>query len=256
MLNDLADKSIDKSIPIPLYFQLKEILFGYLETLNDGDVIPTEVELCEHFAISRPTVRQAVNELVAEGHIVRRKGKGSFVSRSKIKQDFLLVLESFNTEMQGKGLLHDTQVLSKGIRCASAQAAEVFGIKTADKLVYLSRLRSVNGEPIVLVNTWLPAERFSPLLAFDFEKESLYDLMERELGCLLHTTKRYLEARIAGDFEAKSLHIHAGDPIQFIETIASEADGVPVEFSQAYYRGDRNRFALEVSRKRVAANLS
>jgi len=251
LLKVLADKSIDKNIPIPLYFQLKEILFGYLETLSDGDVIPTEVELCEHFAISRPTVRQAVNELVAEGHIVRRKGKGSFVSRSKIKQDFLLVLESFNTEMQEKGLPHDTRVLSKGIRGASAQAAEVFGIKTGDKMVYLSRLRSIQGEPIVLVNTWLPADRFSPLLDFDFEKESLYSLMERELGCLLHTTKRYLEARIAGDFEAKSLHIAVGDPIQFIETITSESDDVPVEFSQAYYRGDRNRFSLEVSRKRV-----
>jgi GntR family transcriptional regulator len=251
LLKELADKSIDKSIPIPLYFQLKEILLGYLENLSDGDPIPTEVELCEHFDISRPTVRQAINELVTEGQIVRRKGKGSFVSRSKFKQDFLLVLESFNTEMHEKGLQPETSLLSAGVRGASAQAAEVFGIKTGEELIFLSRLRSVNSEPIVLVNTWLPADRFRAILDHDLETESLYEVLEREFGCILLTTRRYLEARIAGDFEAKSLKIDVGDPIQFIETIASVENDVPVEFSLAYYRGDRNRFSLEVSRRGV-----
>jgi GntR family transcriptional regulator len=251
VLKELADKSIDKSIPIPLYFQLKEILLGYLENLDDGDVIPTEVELCEHFDISRPTVRQAINELVTEGQIIRRKGKGSFVSRSKIKQDFLLVLESFNTEMQEKGLKPETRLLSMKVRGASSQAAEVFGIKTGEDLVFISRLRSTNNEPIVLVNTWLPADRFAPILKFDLEKESLYEVLEKEFGCVLTNTKRYLEARLAGDFEAEKLGISQGDPVQFIETIATEEDDVPVEFSLAYYRGDRNRFALEVSRRGV-----
>lgn len=251
MLKELADKSIDKSIPIPLYFQLKEILLGYLENLEDGDSIPTEVELCEHFDISRPTVRQAINELVTEGQIVRRKGKGSFVSRSKIKQDFLLVLESFNTEMQEKGLTPETRVLSAGIRGASAQAAEVFGFKTGDDLVFISRLRSINKEPIVLVNTWLPADRFAAILEHNLATESLYRVMEQQFGCIITTTKRTLEARIAGDFEAESLLIEPGDPIQFIETIASEKKGLPVEFSLAYYRGDRNKFSLEVSGRGV-----
>lgn len=251
VLKELADKSIDKSIPIPLYFQLKEIMLGYLETLDDGDVIPTEVELCEHFDISRPTVRQAISELVTEGQIVRRKGKGSFVSRQKIKQDFLLVLESFNEEMQEKGLNPETKLVSMKMRGASARAAEVFGIEAGEDLVFISRLRSTNNEPIVLVNTWLPADRFAPLLNFDLETESLYEVMEREFNCVLTNTKRYLEARLAGDFEAEKLDIDPGDPVQFIETIATEDDGRPVEFSLAYYRGDRNRFALEVSRRGV-----
>ncbi|MBI9106189.1 MAG: GntR family transcriptional regulator [Spirochaetales bacterium] len=253
MRRELADKSIDKSIPIPLYFQLKEILLGFLETLDDGDLIPTEVELCEHFDISRPTVRQAINELVTEGHIIRRKGKGSFVTRTKIKQDFLLVLESFNTEMQQKGLEPETRLLSAVIRGASAQAAEVFGIKTGDDLVFISRLRSINKEPIVLVNTWLPADRFTPILEHDLEVESLYTVMEQQFSCVLTSTKRMLEARIAGNFEAETLSIEPGDPIQFIETIACEDDGAPVEFSLAYYRGDRNRFSLEVARRGVPA---
>jgi len=251
VLKVLEDKSIDKTIPIPLYFQLKEILSGYLETLNDGDPIPTELELCEHFDISRPTVRQAINELVTEGHIIRRKGKGSFVSRSKISQDFLLVLESFNTEMNEKGLVPETRVLGKGIREAGARAAEVFGIRPGAPLIFVSRLRSINGEPIVLVNTWLPADRFGGILDCDLEKESLYGVMESRFGCVIAGTRRMLEARIAGDFEAKSLSIQPGDPIQYIETVARGTDGSPVEFSLAYYRGDRSRFSLQVSRREV-----
>lgn len=249
MLKALKDKSIDKNIPIPLYFQLKEILSGYLEDLEDGNPIPTEKELCEHFDISRPTVRQAINELVTEGHIKRQKGKGSFVSRSKIKQNFLVVLESFNTEMNEKGLIPETRVLSKGIREAGTQAAEIFGISPGEKLVFLSRLRSINKEPLVLVNTWLPADQFAKILESDLEKNSLYGVMEKEFGCVIAGTRRMLEARIAGDFEAKSLNISPGDPIQFIETVGRIADGTPVEFSLAYYRGDRNRFSLEVSRR-------
>ena len=251
MLEVLEGKSIDKTIPIPLYFQLKEILLGYLEDLKDGDIIPTEVELCEHFDISRPTVRQAINELVNEGHIVRRKGKGSFVSRQKIKQDFLVVLESFNTEMQEKGLKHETKILSKKIRGASSRAAEVFGLEKGDDLVFISRLRSINNEPIVLVNTWLPAGRFSSIIDYDLESNSLYDLMEHEFQCIPVKTKRYLEAILAGDFEAENLGIRSGDAVQFIETTAIDENDEPVEFSLAYYRGDRNRFALEVSRRDV-----
>ncbi|MDC7228317.1 MAG: GntR family transcriptional regulator [Spirochaetales bacterium] len=250
MLKALAGKSIDKSIPIPLYFQLKEILMGYLETLEDGDIIPTEVELCEHFDISRPTVRQAINELVNEGHIVRRKGKGSFVSRQKISQDFLLVLESFNTEMRNKGFEYDTSLVSAKLRGATAAAAEIFGIEAGDELVFISRLRSINNEPIVLVNTWLPADRFAPILDFNLETESLYTIFEREFDCVLTNTKRWLEARLAGDFEAEKLDISPGDPIQYIETVATEGVN-PVEFSLAYYRGDRNRFALQVARRGV-----
>lgn len=251
MLEVLAGKSIDKSVPIPLYYQLKEILVGYLETLNDGDLIPTEVELCEHFDISRPTVRQAINELVNEGHIIRRKGKGSFASRQKINQDFLVVLESFKTEMQEKGFKYDTKLLSSGIKEAPAHAAEIFGINPGDDIVSVSRLRSINNEPVVLVNTWLPAHRLSGIIEYDLEKESLYDLMEREFNCAPVKTKRYLEARLAGEYEAGALQIKPGAALQFIETIGFDEKQMPVEFSLAYYRGDRNRFSLEVSRREI-----
>lgn len=97
----LGDQKLDKSVPIPLYFQLKTIL---LEAIKRGDypvdsMIPTEKELSEMFQISRTTVRQAITEMVQEGWLYRIASKGTFVARLKIKQDFIKRLETFNEQI-------------------------------------------------------------------------------------------------------------------------------------------------------------
>ena len=88
-------KKLDKSVPIPLYFQLKELVLDEIKKGNykEGDMIPTENEISEEFQISRTTVRQAITELVQEGWLYRVKSKGTFVTRPKIPQDFLRKLE-------------------------------------------------------------------------------------------------------------------------------------------------------------------
>ena len=94
----LGDQKLDRSVPIPLYFQLKGVL---LDAIKSGEyqvdsMIPTEKELSEMFQISRTTVRQAITEMVQEGWLYRIASKGTFVARLKIKQDFIKRLETFN----------------------------------------------------------------------------------------------------------------------------------------------------------------
>ena len=110
-----GNKTLNKNIPIPLYYQLKTILLEYIreEHKDLEKPIPTEVEISEYFGISRPTVRQAINELVVEGYLYRVKAKGTFVSKPKISQDFLLTLDSFNNEMRKKGLVPSTKILER-----------------------------------------------------------------------------------------------------------------------------------------------
>ena len=101
----LGDQKLDKSVPIPLYFQLKSML---LDAIKRGDypvdsMIPTEKELSEMFQISRTTVRQAITEMVQEGWLYRVKSKGTFVSRPKISQDFISRLTSFAEDMKSSG---------------------------------------------------------------------------------------------------------------------------------------------------------
>jgi GntR family transcriptional regulator len=247
---DLKKTRLNKEIPIPLYYQLKEILLEHIKESKQGESIPTELELCEQFNISRPTVRQAVNELVVEGYLERLKGKGTFISRSKIRQDFLIYLESFNSEMKRKGLTPTTRVLEFIQEKCDQQVSEALRIKKGSEVIKLRRLRLANVEPIVVVLTFLPARALPGFLLKDLVHGSLYDIIEKEYGLTIDRAMRTLESISAGEYEAELLQIEKGSPIQYIETITYLVDGNPIEFSKAHYRGDRNKFRFELLNKR------
>ncbi|TFG62912.1 MAG: GntR family transcriptional regulator [Spirochaetales bacterium] len=246
---DFKGLALDKDVPIPLYYQLKEILLEEIKNSEAGVIIPPEMELCSRFGISRPTVRQAITELVSEGYLTRQKGRGTFISTPKIKQDFLLVLESFNDEMQHKGLTPATKVLEFEQAKSDERVSEMLKLKLGSDVVKLRRLRFTNGEPIVLVLSFLPFDKLPSILTRNMEKDSLYRILEKEYGYTIERTLRTLESRLAGEYEAEVLGLKKGAAIQYIETVAFLTGGDPVEFSMASYRGDRNKFTFELRKQ-------
>ncbi|QGQ96380.1 GntR family transcriptional regulator [Paenibacillus psychroresistens] len=246
----LFSKSLKKNIPIPYYYQLKEILLEYITEhhVNQDVQIPTELEISKHFSISRPTVRQAMNELVVEGYLYRQKGKGTFIIKPKISQSFLQVLDSFNNEMIKKGLKPTTTVLSMEVKKSDEKVSEKLKLPLDSQVIQLRRLRYANEEPIVYVVTYLPYSKCSLILEKDLQHESLYEILEQECGlCLLKAT-RELEAVIAGDYEAALLQIDIGSPLQYIKSITYLADEAPIEYSLAKYRGNRSKFSFELTK--------
>ncbi len=241
----LAGKKINKNIPIPLYYQLKEILLEHIQDSKVGVAIPPEMELCSLFHISRPTVRQAINELVREGFLERQKGRGTFVAQPKITRDYTFALQSFNDEMKQKGLEPSTKVLELEIVQADDRVSEKLDLPQNAEVIKLRRLRSTNGEPVLIVLTYLPAHRFPELLSKDLEENSLYTTLAEDYTEAVVKTVRTLEARLAGEYDAKMLNIKKGAPVQYIETVGYLADGTPAEFSIGSYRGDRNKFTFE-----------
>lgn len=235
---------------MPLYYQLKEILLEYITNQHtDLDVpIPPEVEISAHFEISRPTVRQAINELVVEGYLFRVKGKGTFVSKSKINQSFLRELDSFNNEMREKGLHPSTKVLRATVINSDRKISEALQIPFGMEVIELRRLRFANDEPIVSVITYLPYEKCKAILSKDLENESLYQILQDECGYILKKAVRQLEASLVGEYEAELLRVERGAPIQYIKTITYLSDDTPIEYSLAKYRGDRNKFTFEIER--------
>lgn len=248
-----TQRYLNKEIPIPFYYQLKELLLEYIAQAEPGSSIPTETQLCEHFDISRTTVRQALGELTSEGLLYRQKGKGTMILPQKIEQEFLYVLESFNDEMQHKGLIPNTKVLSFEAVQASSSVASALGIEAGDQVLSLTRVRSTNGEPIVLVSTYLPAERYGlrALLQEDLEQHSLYERMKSICSVQIEASRRTLEIRQSGSFESEHLHVKPGSPLQYIETVSTSSEKIPIEYSRAYYRSDKNKFVIEITRKRL-----
>ncbi|NLU35644.1 MAG: GntR family transcriptional regulator [Clostridiales bacterium] len=245
------NKTLNKNIPIPLYYQLKEILLEYIKEYHKDEElpIPTEKELSEHFQISRPTVRQAINELVVEGYLYRKKAKGTFVSKPKIRQDFLLILDSFENEMKKKGLKPSTKLLNIEVTRSDEKVSKALNIPLGSEVVKLTRLRFANDEPIVLVVTYLPHDKCKGIMDKDLEKESMYDILEKDFGYNIARATRTLESIVAGEYEAKLLDIKKGAPIQYFESVAYLTDNTPIEYSLAKYRGDRNKFSFELKRE-------
>ncbi len=243
--------AINKSIPLPFYYQIKEMILEFIHSSSEGALIPTEMALCEHFEVSRQTVRQAISELASEGYLIRKKGKGTFVSGHQVKQDFLLMVDSFDDEMRRKGFTPTTKVLEFVLEKSDAKMSKTLGLKKGSDIVKLRRLRFANNEPFVLVLTYLPYNKMTNIMSVDFNKVSLYKVMEEDYQLKIEKASMVLESYTAMEYQAKHLGIKVGDPIQMIQRVTYLPDETPIEYSKAEYRGDRNKFTINLKRDHI-----
>lgn len=242
--------AINKDIPVPLYYQIKQMLLTAIKDgrLKDGDMLPTELEFCEQCQVSRPTIRQALSELVSEGYLYRLKGKGTFVASPKIDARFLNKLQSFNEEMLQKGLQPSTQVLSFHVVQGRGIFSEKLMLPASEPLFYLERVRYTNNEPIVYLETYFPYKQFRAMEDVDFVSQSLYHSMEERCGTHVVRVQRDIEAVNATQREATLLMIPKASAMMLVKTTAFTEQGIPAEYSIARYRGDRNKFSVELQR--------
>jgi len=253
-----ASKVIRRDSPVPYYYQLEEFLKEQIEngTWKPGQQIPSEAELCEVFDVSRTVVRQALNELVHEGLLYRRRGKGTFVVEPKIRESLVQHLTGFYEDMVALGLKPSTKVLEQKVIPAPPKIAAGLGLKEDDLVIMVDRLRFVDGEPIVLVITYVPYRLCPGLIDEDLSTQSLYAILEKKHGLELAYGHRTLEAVAATKEEAKLLEIEEGDPIILLRSISYLKDGRPIEYFKAKHRGDRSRFEVELVRPGQAEELS
>jgi GntR family transcriptional regulator len=244
-----ASMRLDKNVPVPLYYQLKRQLLALIESgaAKEGDVLPPENELCNLLHVSRPTIRQAFGEMVAEGYLDRFKGKGTFVSRPKIDDRFFNKLETFQDEMTAKGFRPRTKTLVLERRRLPHEATERLGLQMDEALIYLCRLRFIDNVPLVHVETFLPYKAYERLMQVDFDTTSLYKSLEELYGVRINHAHREIEAVNASRKEAELLQIAHNKALSLVKTTAY-ADHGPVEFSIARYRGDLNKFSVDVRR--------
>lgn len=246
MLSKISD--IDKTVPIPLYFQLKTLILSEIKSghYKSGDMIPTEKEISDAFQISRTTVRQAITELVQEGWLYRVKSKGTFVSQPKINQDFIKKLESFNDQILRSGMTPSTELLECKTVKAKSDVARHLQVEENTAVIYLHRKRLADGEPIVTIETYLPYDDCSFILSHDLEQERLYHILSANPETTVFRVERQVEAVEAKTADINLLGIKRGKPIQSFVSVGYNALSKPIEYSVARYRGDRSRFEITV----------
>jgi GntR family transcriptional regulator len=232
--------------PIPLHHQVYLDLKAALDAREwrAGDRLPTERDLAARYGCSLITIRRALSELVREARLERTRGRGTFVLAPRIDVDFAGAL-SFTEEMQTRGLDPETRLVAARPEAAGEAVATALGLELGSPTLYLERLRLADGEPLLLEQVHLPAERFPGLLATDLEGGSLYELLTERYGVRVARAREALEPVLLRAREARLLGRRPGSPALLIEGIASTADGTPIEFGRTFVRGDRTRYYVE-----------
>lgn len=243
------DAAVLQTGSIPLYHQLKEI---FIEKISGGEwlpgaTIPAEGELCAEYGVSRGPVRQALDQLVREGLLTRKQGKGTWVLPTKIERS-LGRLYSFTDLIVQQGLAPSARLLSFERIRAPRGLARTLGLAEGAALFKIVRLRMADQEPLVLETIYVPVA-FCPALApGELAHTPLYSLLQEHYGVPLVKARQYFEAVVTDAFEAETLVMPQGAPVLLLQNITYTAGERPVVVSKAIVRGDRLRYYVELPR--------
>lgn len=246
---------LDRSTPIPLYYQLKGFLLEEIKngTYPVGSCIPTELEIKERFNISRTTIRQAINSLVQEGWLERKSSKGTFVTtpRSNRIPGYIRTFEPFYQQVKKTGKTASTELLDLKIINASEEQAALLEINPNEKLIYMFRRRFADSVPLVLIENYLPYSMCSFILSHDFEKESLHEILSQRPETMPYLVRNIISAEKSALNDSELLSIPVGSPVLNFQTISRTADNRLVDHAFSRYQGELNKYEVELCQQSI-----
>lgn len=241
--------ALDRTSGAPLWTQFRDALRARIlqGELPVGTKLPTEAEFGEQFGISRIVVREALADLVRNELIYKIRGQGAFVSARDREEDFVSTVLGFSDEMERKGRSVRTQVLGQELRAATPEEAASLALSDGTLVVALRRLRSVDGELQLLVETCVPADLAPGLQRTRLENRSLYDVLRRQYGLRIVKAERWIDAVLPDDETADLLGVTQLEPLLRIESIAYGANGRPIEHYRAVHRCKNSRLHVQTT---------
>jgi GntR family transcriptional regulator len=235
---------VDKTSPVPLYFQIAENLRAAIESgaLAPGDRLDNEVQLSERLSVSRPTVRQAIQRLAREGLVVRQRGVGTVVVNRRIQRR--LALSSLYEDLRASGREPATTVLSVEHVKADEEVAAALGIAPGLTVVRIERVREADGRPLAVMCNYLPADL---LQGADAEavlsRHGLYETL-RQRGVQFHSAEEVIGARKATTAEAALLQAPRGSTVLTMSRLAIDPAGRAIEYGVHAYLAERYSFRV------------
>ncbi|MCD7935637.1 MAG: GntR family transcriptional regulator [Tannerellaceae bacterium] len=238
---------IDHSSDKPLHYQAEEVLRKLIEQpeYKEGKLLPNEIALSEQLKISRNTLRQAINKLVFEGLLIRKKGYGTKVAPQRVLSGATNWM-SFSQEMKMLGIEVWNFELHLSWQLPTDEIAAFFGIEKTRRVLTLNRLRGTKEAPFVyFTSAFNPA---IPLTGNEDFNQPLYDLLEKKYEIIVKTSKEEISARCADEIIASKLEITPEDPILLRKRFVYDTTNLPVEYNVGYYRADSFTYTIECTR--------
>ncbi len=227
---------LDSSGTTPLYHQVAKKFEVAIRqgTLPPGSRIENEVSLAERLKLSRPTIRRAIQFLVDDGLIVRRRGIGSQVVHGQVTRG--MELTSLYDDIQRGGSKAGTTVTSFENSPASAHVAQSLGVPLGTLVTEVARIRFADGVPMALMRNWIP-QSVGTLSKEMLDSTGLYQIL-RERGLVPQVAKQRISARKATQAEAAALDIESGAAVLTMERTAYDSMGRAIEHGEHLYRTD------------------
>jgi len=228
--------------PLPLYLQLQGLIRDAIKdgVAPRGSGIPAERDLAIEYNVSRITVRKAIEGLVEEGLLTRRRGAGTFVA-GRVDKSFSK-LSSFSEDMVARGRVPSSLWVSRSVGAVTPDESMALGLSPGSPVLRFNRIRLADDEPMALEFSTLAA---GALASIDDVGDSLYAALERADHRPVRALQR-LRAVPLGSQHARMLGVDTGDPVLLIERRGFLPDGRVVEFTRSYYRGDAYDFVAEL----------
>jgi len=224
--------------------ETRESVLELIEALNVGSAIPSERQLSVDLGVSRLTVRAALDELVREGYLVRRRGAGTFVAEPKVPKG--MDASSFTDDMRARGLTPASRTIELRVIPAGARLGRMLHVSPSEPIVLAKRLRLADGEPMAIEHLHVRASLVPELSARDLEDNSFYELLTDRYGIQIAGGTQTVEPTVTNDEESASLGVPLHSPALLFERVTRATTGDVVEFTASTYRGDRYRLETEL----------
>jgi GntR family transcriptional regulator len=242
---------LDSASFVPFYEQIVDRVRSLIKEnkLTEGQTFCSEGEIARALGISKMPVRQAFQKLRSEGLLIIARGKRPVVASGRVPWNFQQ-LRGFSEEMRRRGLVPSAKLLSIGLHEPELEVAQALKLTPGERVYTAKRLRSVNGDPVAVVTSYLPARIFAGIDKQDLENQSLYHIFEHVYRRQIQRAEEIIGAVNAAEQEAHELKTKTGSPLLIIKETTYDAQGIAIEYSISLLRGDRYTASVISIRKR------